>query len=65
MVGMAAPKNREVKNADVSKKGALVAILRMVLWTSKGWIKRWKIDEVGERIIDGNCKCGCMHKQGC
>ena len=43
----------------------LVGIVKMILWTSKGWIGRWKLTEVEERFFGEDCSVGYMHKQGC
>ena len=37
-------------------------IVKMILWASKGGIGRWSL---GEKNFGGDCRGGCMHKQGC
>ena len=39
-LGMTVCKNRDVKIAKVHRKGELVGLVRMVLWTSKDWMGR-------------------------
>ena len=50
--------------AEVERKVLLVGIVKMILWTIKGLIGRWKLTKVEERIFDGDCGVDCMHKSG-
>ena len=59
---MALRKNREEKNSLGIEKAVLMPIVRVILWTSKGGIGRWKLDKVGEQIFGGNCRADSMHK---
>ena len=47
------------------EEGSVSEIVRVILWTSKGGIVKWNIDEVGGRITEGDCRCDCMYNQGC
>ena len=43
----------------------LVRIVKMILWTSKGKIRRWKLTQVEKQTFGGDCRGGCMHNQDC
>ena len=46
-------------------KGVLVGIVRMIFWTSKGEIGKWKLTEEEELFLGKDCTVGCIHKMGC
>ena len=54
-------KQRGERNAAVWRKGVLVWVLRMILLKIKGGKLRWKLTEVEERIVGGDCSNGSMH----
>ena len=51
LLGRLHAKIRRCKFTEVSRKGVLVGIVRMFLWTSKSGIGRWRLTEVGKRIF--------------
>ena len=51
----------EVKNCWDIEEGSVSGFGRMILWTSKGGIGRWKLTEVEERVFGGDCRDGFMH----
>ena len=53
------------KLLSYKKKGVLVGIVRMILWTSKGEIGMWELTEKEELFLGKNCSVGCIHKMGC
>ena len=46
-------------------KEVLVAVVRVILLKSKGGIGRWKLTKVEEGVFGGDCRGGCIHKEGC
>ena len=52
---------RDVKKCWGIAEGR-VGITKMILWSSKGSIGRWKSTEVEERVFGGDYRRGCMHK---
>ena len=44
------------------EEGVLVRVVRMILWTRKGKIGRWKMTEVEQRTLGWDFGGGCMHK---
>ena len=49
-----------MKNCWDIEEGSASGFVRMILWTSKGGIRRWKLTEVEERIFGGDYRGG-MH----
>ena len=45
LVPIAVHKNRELKSAEVQKKGVLAGIVKMILWTIQGGIGRRELAE--------------------
>ena len=46
-------------------KGVLVGIVRMIFWTSKGEIGKWKLTEEEELFLGKACSVGSIHKMDC
>ena len=43
----------------------LVGIVRMLLWTSKGEIRKWKLTEDEEPFFGKDYSVRCIHNMGC
>ena len=65
LLGWLYTKRRRQKIAEVQRKGVLVAIARMILWTTKGVIGTLKLTELEELLFAGDGSIGCMYKKGC
>ena len=52
------------KIAELYRNRVLKGIVRMILWTSKGEIGKWKLTEEEELFLGKDCSIGCIHKMG-
>ena len=59
---MVVRKEREVQNCWGIEE---VGIVRMILWTSKGEIGRWKLIKEEELFFGKDCSVVCVHKMDC
>ena len=58
---MAMRKIEKGKTAEVERKRVLVGIMKMILWTNKCEIGKWKLSKTEKQTFGGDYRGGCMH----